>query len=127
VTSGLDPRSEDEIVALLAGLAHAPEAPRLVLSVTHSLRQAALYDGVAVLYQGRLVFLGRGEALTEYFGIEHHEGVFNRLADHEPAAWAEAWRKNAPVVAEALVEMGEVEPPAPEVSDEPGDDGKEEA
>jgi len=123
VTSGLDPRSEDEIVALLAGLAH--DANRLVLSVTHSLRQAELYDGVAVLFQGRLVFLGKGNELTDYFGIAHHEGVFNRLADYEPEQWASVWRRYAAEVAEALEGMGEVreEPSAEDKAEAP----KEEA
>ena len=108
VTSGLDPRSEDEIVALLAGLAHDAEQPRLVISVTHSLRQAELYDGVAVLFQGRVVFLGKGTQLTEYFGISHHEGVFNRLSDYQPEEWAEVWQRYAADVAAALEGMGEV-------------------
>ncbi|SDU06419.1 ABC-type multidrug transport system, ATPase component [Verrucomicrobium sp. GAS474] len=119
VTSGLDPRSEDEIVALLAGLAHGSGgggADRLVLSVTHSLRQAELYDGVAVLFQGRVVFLGKGTLLTEYFGIAHHEGVFNRLSDYEPEQWAEGWRRYAAEVAAALEGMGEVQQVPPSVS-----------
>ena len=89
VTSGLDPRSEDEIVTLMAGLAH--HSSRLVLSVTHSLRQAATYDTVTVLYQGRLAFHGGGDLLLPYFQIADAEAVYNRLADQPPEAWADQW------------------------------------
>jgi len=89
VTSGLDPRSEDEIVRLLSGLAH--HSSRLILSVTHSLRQIECYDAVTVLFQGRLVFHGAGTLLAPYFEIANPEEVYNRLSDGAPEAWAERW------------------------------------
>ena len=93
VTSGLDPRSEDEIVRLLAELAHhgGGGGSRIVLSVTHSLKQLALYDAVTVLVQGRLAFHGPGDSLCGYFQIADPEEVYDRLADHPPAAWADQW------------------------------------
>jgi ABC-type multidrug transport system ATPase subunit len=89
VTSGLDPRSETEIVRLLADLAH--RSSRLVLSVTHSLREIGCYDAVTVLYQGRLVFHGAGTLLTHYFQIADPEEVYDRLNDRPAAEWAAQW------------------------------------
>ena len=91
VTSGLDPRSEDEIVRLLAELAHNPEHPRIVLSVTHSLKQIECYDAVTVLYQGRLAFHGAASHFNEFFSIADQEQVYDRLAEQPPEAWAEQW------------------------------------
>ena len=56
VTSGLDPKSESEIVHLLHNLGRDG---RTVISVTHSLRHLELHDTVTVLYEGRLVDQGR--------------------------------------------------------------------
>src|SRR3954464_11116234 len=53
VTSGLDPKAEDEVAHLLHSLSRGGD--RLVLSVTHSLRHLSLCDSVLVLYQGYLV------------------------------------------------------------------------
>ena len=50
VTSGLDPKAEDEIAKLMHQLSQRDD--RIVLSVTHSLRHLALYDSVVVLYPG---------------------------------------------------------------------------
>ena len=56
VTSGLDPKAEDEIVHLLQSLSRKPE--RLVISVTHSLRHLSLCDSVLVLFGGRVAYHG---------------------------------------------------------------------
>ncbi len=52
VTSGLDPRSEREIVRLLHDLSR--REGRIVLSVTHSLAHLELYDSILVLHEGRV-------------------------------------------------------------------------
>src|SRR5207248_9752458 len=70
VTSGLDPKAEDEIVRLLRKLSQhvgANGSPRTVLSVTHSLRHLDLHDSVAVLYEGHLVYHGPPQLLLHYF------------------------------------------------------------
>src|SRR5207253_2031578 len=63
VTSGLDPKAEDEVVRLLRSLAlPAGEENvgrlRTILSVTHSLRHLQLHDSVAVLYEAHLIYHG---------------------------------------------------------------------
>jgi ABC transport system ATP-binding/permease protein len=91
VTSGLDPKSEDEIVKLMHDLSRADE--RIVLSVTHSLQHVRLYDSVIVLYQGVLAYHGSPEFLTHYFGILRPEELYPRLAERKAADWQRSWHK----------------------------------
>src|SRR4029453_4905121 len=49
-TSGLDPKSEGEIVRLMQSLSRSSN--RLVINVTHSLRHLSLHDSILVLYHG---------------------------------------------------------------------------
>jgi len=92
VTSGLDPKSENEIVNLLHRLSKADG--RIVASVTHSLGNLELYDSVLVMYGGRVVYHGPPRTMAHYFGVEVAEEVYPVLARREPAAWAESWDKH---------------------------------
>lgn len=89
VTSGLDPRSEGEIVSLLRRVAGSGN--RLVLSVTHSLQGLSDYDAVVVLYRGVLAYAGPPSLMADYFGVGGPEEVYARLGDAEPGEWAAAW------------------------------------
>lgn len=91
VTSGLDPRSEDEITQLMKAVS---KKGRIVLNITHSLRHLALHDAVVVLFQGRLVYHGPPAHLPHYFGIQHHEDLYPRLSERTPAEWAASWMKH---------------------------------
>ena len=91
VTSGLDPKSEDEIVHLLHDLSRADD--RIVLSVTHSLQHVALYDSVIVLYQGHLVYHGGSQFLTHYFDITNPADLYPRLAARKALDWHRSWEK----------------------------------
>jgi ABC-type multidrug transport system ATPase subunit len=91
VTSGLDPKSEDEIVMLMNDLSRTDG--RIVLSVTHSLQHVALYDSVIVLYQGQLAYHGSPELLVHYFGIKRPEDLYPRLAQRRAKDWHDSWLK----------------------------------
>ena len=91
VTSGLDPKSEDEIVHLMHDLSRSDE--RIVLSVTHSLQHVALYDSVIVLYQGHLVYHGGPKFLAHYFGITNPADLYPRLAQRKAGDWHRSWEK----------------------------------
>ena len=89
VTSGLDPKSEEEITALLRQLAQQPS--RLVLVVTHSLRFLDQYDSVTVLTGGRLAYAAEPQGLTSYFQVASPEEVYPALAERAPEQWAQDW------------------------------------
>lgn len=92
VTSGLDPKSENEIVRLLHKLAKSDN--RIVISVTHSLGNLDLYDSVLVLYAGRVVYHGPPRALNHYFGVDEAEDIYPQLAKQEPDVWRSSWDKH---------------------------------
>ncbi len=92
VTSGLDPRSEREIVRLLHDLSR--KEGRIVLSVTHSLAHLELYDSILVLHEGRVAFHGPPEQLTHYFSVGDTEEVYPRLATQPSERWHSSWQKH---------------------------------
>ena len=94
VTSGLDPKSESEIVHLLHRISDVDR--RTVVSVTHSLRHLDLHDTVTVLYEGRLVYQGIPRLLTHYFQIDNPENLFPILSTRSSDEWADLWTKHAP-------------------------------
>ena len=115
VTSGLDTKSEDEIVHLLRRLAH--DGPgRTVLSVTHSLRHLELHDSAAVLYEGRLVYHGAPELLSHYFSITGPEHLFDCLETRPAKDWHMSWLKHRAGYYASLVD---IEMPVVRADDEP--------
>lgn len=93
VTSGLDPRSEREIMRLLNDLSR--KDGRIVLSVTHSLAHLELYDSILVLHEGRVAFHGPPERLTHYFSVKDTEEVYPRLASQASERWQASWQKHS--------------------------------
>lgn len=92
VTSGLDPRSEREIVRLLHDLSR--KDGRIVLSVTHSLAHLELYDSILVLHEGRVAFHGPPDQLTHYFSVGDTEEVYPRLTTQPSERWHTSWQKH---------------------------------
>lgn len=92
VTSGLDPRSEREIVRLLHDLSR--KDGRIVLSVTHSLAHLELYDSILVMHEGRVAFHGPPDQLTHYFSVTDTEEVYPRLATQPSERWHSSWQKH---------------------------------
>ena len=89
VTSGLDPRSEQEIVELLHSLSR--REGRIVISVTHDLSQAALYDSIMVMNGGYLAYHGPAAVMPHYFSAERIEDIYGRLPMREPEKWHASW------------------------------------
>ena len=109
VTSGLDPKAEDELVKLMHSLSRSEG--RIVLSVTHSLRHLALYDSVLVLYQGHVAYHGATDTLFHYFGVEQPEELFPRLAMRPAEEWRRSWAKHhEPYYISAHLDAAEEEP-----------------
>jgi ABC transport system ATP-binding/permease protein len=94
VTTGLDSKSENEIVHLLHTISDVHR--RTVVSVTHSLRHLDLHDSVTVLYEGRLIYQGMPRLLTHYFQIESPENLFPILSARSSEEWRELWTTHAP-------------------------------
>ena len=92
VTSGLDPRSEREIVRLLHDLSR--KDGRIVISVTHSLAHLELYDSILVMHEGRVAYHGPPSKLTHYFSVNDTEEIYPRLATQTSERWDESWRKH---------------------------------
>jgi ABC-type multidrug transport system ATPase subunit len=92
VTSGLDPKSEDEIFCLLHDLAR--QGDRVVINVTHSLRHLELHDTVLVLCDGHLAYHGAPETLLHYFGVGDREELFPRLGRRAAGEWHRSWQKH---------------------------------
>lgn len=92
VTSGLDPRSEREIVELLHEL--SMKDGRIVISVTHSLAQMELYDSIMVLHRGNLTYHGTPNVMCHYFSVPNFEEVYPQLAAREPEDWSRSWLKH---------------------------------
>lgn len=125
VTSGLDPRSEREIVRLLHDLSR--KDGRIVMSVTHSLAHLELYDSILVLHEGRVAFHGPPEQLNHYFSVKDTEEVYPRLATQPSERWQSSWGKHRDSYysmleknRERLIASGDLheEKPAPENTDD---------
>ena len=115
VTSGLDTKSEDEIVHLMRRL--ASDGPgRTVLSVTHSMRHLDLHDSIAVLYEGRIVYHGAPELIPHYFTIAGSEHLFDCLETRPAKDWASSWRKHRPAYYASLTD---IEKPVARAYDDP--------
>ena len=54
VTSGLDPRSEDQILSMLQGL--CDEREKTFICIIHNLTKLKVFDWITVVYQGAVVF-----------------------------------------------------------------------
>ena len=93
VTSGLDPQSEEEIVSLLRKVAR--EGNRLVISVTHSLKNLNDYDAVVVLYKGVLAYAGGPKHLAHYFRVDGPDLVYGQLDSRDAEGWQASWKKHS--------------------------------
>jgi len=130
VTSGLDPRSEREIVKLLHELSR--KEGRIVLSVTHSLAHLELYDSILVLHEGRVAFHGPPDMLTHYFSVKDTEEIYPRLATQPSDRWQSSWMKHREAYYEKieilrtkLIKQGELR--VPELSSGKDEDDKDSA
>ncbi|NWK56242.1 ATP-binding cassette domain-containing protein [Verrucomicrobiaceae bacterium N1E253] len=92
VTSGLDPRSERDIVRLLHELSRRDG--RTVISVTHSLAHLELYDSILVLHEGKVAYHGPPNGMNHYFSVDDTEEVYPQLAKQRSSKWQESWLKH---------------------------------
>ena len=89
VTSGLDPQSEDQILALLRQLSN--DGDKSFVCIIHNLGKLSQFDWVTVVYQGDVVFLGSPSALLAYFGIPDGLSLYEVLNAGTLDHWRERW------------------------------------
>jgi ABC transport system ATP-binding/permease protein len=89
VTSGLDPQSEDQILALLRNLAEAHH--KSFVCIIHNLGKLNQFDWVTVVYQGDVVFQGSPDELLGYFGIPDGLRLYEVLNASDLATWRDRW------------------------------------
>lgn len=112
VTSGLDPRSEDDILRVLQGL--RDEQEKSFICIIHNLAKLDFFDWITVVYEGAVVFQGTLEALNEYFGIPDALQLYDKLSEQSLEHWRQRW-------AESLtVEPVHPQPTVPSVPKMPG-------
>lgn len=92
VTSGLDPRSERDIVRNLHQLSRSDG--RIVISVTHSLAHLELYDSILVLHEGKIAYHGPPSEMVHYFSVSDTEEIYPRLAKQDAEKWHTSWQKH---------------------------------
>jgi len=79
-TTGQDPKNTDTLMQLFRSLAQ--EGVTLLLS-THDLRNMELFDKVAVLCLGHLVYYGPPSSFPAHFNAQTAEAVYETLPDKE--------------------------------------------
>ncbi|MBX3296074.1 MAG: FHA domain-containing protein [Acidobacteria bacterium] len=131
-TSGLDPATEFRIMQLFRQIA---ESGRTVVMTTHAMENVAMFDKIAVLMLGKLVYFGPPDDALSHFGVATFRELYDKLeepvereaadrpsADRSAIAGgvAETWRRkfaSTPVhrqyVEEPLKQLGAVEPSKP--------------
>ena len=89
VTSGLDPRSEDQILAVLRAL--ADQRAKTVVCVIHNLAKLAQFNTVTVVFEGAVVWQGPLVSMLAHFAIADALELYDRLSEQPRAYWQENW------------------------------------
>ena len=111
VTSGLDPRSEDQIIEVLQRL--RDEREKTFICIIHNLAKLNEFDWITVVYQGMVVFQGTLDRMNAHFDIPDALHLYDQLNEHPVEHWRERWTvessEDTPVGELAAV----VSPPSP--------------
>lgn len=100
VTSGLDPRSEDQILTVLQRL--RDEREKNFICIIHNLAKLDFFDWITVVYSGAVVFQGSLDELNAYFGIPDALHLYDQLNEHTVDEWRERWTNTKAENEEAL-------------------------
>ena len=84
-TSGLDPAVE---FRLMESLRHLAATGCTILCTTHVLDHAFLFDRLAVMFGGRLVFFGEPADALKYFGVERLTLLYDALSSQPELNWS---------------------------------------
>jgi ABC-type multidrug transport system ATPase subunit len=89
VTSGLDPRSEDQILDVLRTLAQ--ERGKSFICIIHNLAKLRVFDRITVLGQGVLLFQGDYPEFLAHFKIDDPLHLYERLNEQPVEEWQKQW------------------------------------
>ncbi len=89
VTSGLDPRSEDQILTVLQKL--RDEREKTFICIIHNLAKLDFFDWITVVFHGAVVFQGSLDELTAYFDIPDALHLYDRLNERDIEHWRQRW------------------------------------
>ena len=89
VTSGLDPRSEDQIIGVLRALVE--QRRKTVVCVIHNLAKLSQFDTITVVFEGVIVWQGPLAAMLEHFEIADALELYDRLSEQSKEHWQERW------------------------------------
>jgi ABC-type multidrug transport system ATPase subunit len=89
VTSGLDPRSEDQILGVLRAL--ADQRAKTVVCVIHNLAKLSQFNTVTVVFEGAVVWQGPLVAMLAHFGITDALELYDRLSEQPRTHWQGRW------------------------------------
>jgi ABC-type multidrug transport system ATPase subunit len=112
VTSGLDPRSEDQILAVLQGL--RDEREKTFICIIHNLAKLEEFDWITVVYEGAVVFQGSLNAMNTYFGIPDALHLYDQLNEHPIEHWRERWASESSQALPREAITAVVAPPPPD-------------
>ena len=77
-TSGLDPSTEDRIMRLFKQIA---DSGRTIVMTTHAMENVKMFDKIAVLMRGRLVFFGKPEDALKYLNAANFKELYAKLEE----------------------------------------------
>lgn len=123
-TSGLDPGAEGRIMRLFRQIA---ESGRTVIMTTHAMENVKLFDKIAILMAGKLVFYGRPDEALVFLDAANPKDLFTQLETSVrdsagdkrqlSASAADTWRakfRSTPqfdeYVQKPLAELGSMQP-----------------
>jgi len=109
VTSGLDPRSEDQILELLRKLCR--EHKKTFINIIHNLGKLHLFDTVTVLYEGDVIFQGSFRELKFYFNLDDPMQLYEKLNTQPLAYWQDLWGKYSSGMSAGTATIVEQKPP----------------
>ena len=89
VTSGLDPRSEDQILAVLRAL--AAQRAKTVVCVIHNLAKLSQFNTVTVVFEGAVVWQGPLVDMLAHFDITDALELYDCLSEQPRTHWQARW------------------------------------
>lgn len=108
VTSGLDPRSENEILEMLQRL--RDDQAKTFICIIHNLAKLDCFDLITVVFEGTVVFQGNLPSLLSHFEIPDALQLYDRLNEHPVRYWLS--RRESHALKPEDSEAGEIRVPA---------------